>query len=219
MNHRKPNMKMWYSLGLTLLLSLAMLLVATGTAFARYRAERDREITFQVRKPEQIQLGTISVIEKDGDEADLMIFHPSQQLLWKTEDGVTKLEFVVTNGMSVTDYSARTQQVRIRMIGSLGLWNGTAVPEILIIPPQEDGDEEIAAVKATAEPLPEGTSLYYTYGEGWLYTFLDEEGKELTWELKGGRFDYAEILVTIDGQIPDNPSMLQPYVTAEVMDE
>ena len=35
MNHRKPNMKMWYSLGLTLLLSLAMLLVATGTAFAR----------------------------------------------------------------------------------------------------------------------------------------------------------------------------------------
>ena len=139
MNHRKPNMKMWYSLGLTLLLSLAMLLVATGTAFARYRAERDREITFQVRKPEQIQLGTISVIEKDGDEADLLIFHPSQQLLWKTEDGVTKLEFVVTNGMSVTDYSARTQQIRIRMIGSLGLWNGTAVPEILIIPPQEDG--------------------------------------------------------------------------------
>lgn len=220
MNQRKPNRKAWYSLGLMMLLCICVLVVATGTTFARYRAERERTITVQVRKPEQIHLGTVSILTDDTDPTVVTEeFVPTTQLVWKTDGGVTQLEFAIANGVSELDHSTRDQKVQLRMIGTLGNWTGTDAAKLsLTLPPEEDSEEE-SVIEATVTPLIEGTALYHTYGEGWLYTFLDEEEKELFWELPGGQLSYVSLTVTINGEVPSDLSLLQPYVISEVISE
>lgn len=220
MNQRKPNRKAWYSLGLMMLLCISVLVAATGTTFARYRAERERTITVQVREPEQIHLGTVNILTDDADPTVVAEeFVPTTQLAWETEDGVTQLKFAIGNGASKSDYSARDQKVQLRMIGTLGNWTGTDAAKLSLTLPPEEGSEEETVIEATVTPLTEGTALYHTYGEGWLYTFLDEEKKELFWELPGGELSFVSLTVTINGEVPSDLSLLQPYVISEVISE
>lgn len=216
MNQRKPNKKAWYSLGLAMLLCIGLLTVATGVTFARYRAERTTDFTIRVRRPELLCLGTVST-ETDGSEPPVTteIFTPAAQLNWETKDGVTQLKFAIANGTSDGEYSARDQRVKLRMIGSVGL--GTEPPALtLTLPPEEEG-ETGKVIEATAEPLVAGTALQLSYGDGWLYTFTDETGEELFWELEGGSLAYVSLTVSLAGDVSDIASQLQPHVTAEVI--
>ena len=219
MNQRKPNSRTWYLLGFTALLCIALLVMATGTAFARYRAEREAEVNFKVRVPDQVHLGTVASVtdEESGETAE--VFTPDGQLAWKTKNGVTQLSFAVANGTDETDYSQRDQKVRLRMIGTLGVWDGTQTTQLsLILPALEEGGEE-QIVTATVTPFIEGTALQPTYGDGWLYTFLDEEGEEIYWELPGGALSYITLTVAATGEVPADLNLLQPYVTAEAVQD
>lgn len=234
MSQRKPNRKAWYSLALSVLLCVGILVLATGTAFARYRAERREDIGFRVRVPDQVHFGTVSTVPEETEPEDetqatdpaeptgeteppvmVEVFTPSEQLKWETEDGVTRLEFAVANGVSEDDYSARDQAVRLRVIGSLGIWNGTKTPTLSLVLPPEEGSEEEVVVTATVAPFAEGTALKMTYGDGWLYTFLDEQGEELFWELPGGELSFITMTIVIEGEVPENLNLLQPQVVAE----
>lgn len=217
MNQRKPNIKAWYSLVLVMLLCIGLLAAATGTTLARYRAEREAEITFRVRPPEQIQLGTVEVTEEGDPPVSTEYFEAATRLKWVTENNVTQLSFAVANGSDEKTYSTRDQKVLIRMVGSVGL--GSTPPTLILTLPPEEGETEAKTVTGTATALVEGTALHYTYGEGWLYTFLDTDGEELFWELPGGELSYIGLTVTIDGTVPDDPSLLQPYVVAQVIQE
>lgn len=233
MNQRKPNRKTWYSLGLTVLLCIALLAIATGATLARYRAEREKEVDYRVRVPEQIHLGTVSVVVEETEpegEADATettgeteapvtteVFTPSSYLVWETKAGVTQLTFAVANGASASDYSARDQRVRLRMIGTLGIWTGSQTPTLhLILPPEEDSDQE-RIITATVTPFTKGSALHLAYGDGWMYTFLDEEGEELYWDLPGGKLAYVTHTIVIEGEVPENLNLLQPQVIAEVI--
>lgn len=219
MKQRKPNIKAWYSLALVMLLCIGILVTATGTTFARYRAEREKDLIFRVRAPEQIHLGTVTVLEEGDPPVTEEYFEPESKLSWVTENNVTLLKFAVANGASETDHSVRDQKFRLRMIASVGVWNGEKTPVLSLILPPEEGSTETRTVTATAEPLVEGTALYLAHGQGWLYTFTDSEGEELFWELPGGDLSYIPLTVTIDEAVPDDPSLLQPYVIAEVIPE
>ena len=219
MNQRKPNSRTWYLLGFTALLCIVLLVTATGTAFARYRAEREAEIKFKVRVPDQVHLGTVTTVTDPTSGAPGEVFTPDTQLSWETKNGVTQLRFAVANGNSETDFSARDQRVRLRMIGTLGVWDGTQTTQLsLILPALEEGGEE-RIVTATVTPFIEGTALQLTYGDGWLYTFLDEEGEEIYWELPGGELSYVTLTVAATGEVPENLNLLQPYVTAEAIQD
>ena len=216
MNQRKPNKKAWYSLALAMLLCIGLLTIATGVTFARYKAERTTDFSIKVRKPELICLGTVST---ETDESDPPVttetFTPAAQLNWETRDGVTQLKFAIGNGASGEEYSARDQQVSLRMIGSLGL--GTEPPGlVLTLPPEEEGKEG-KVIEATVTRLVEGTALQLSYGDGWLYTFTDGAGEELFWELEGGDLNYVCLTITVTGAVPADLSLLQPYVAAEVI--
>ena len=105
------------------------------------------------------------------------------------------------------------------MIGTLGIWMGTQTPELLLtIPAMSDDEKEIVA-QATVAAIEEGTPLYYSFGEGWVYTFLDDDGRELVLELAGGQLSYVNMTVSIDGEIPNTANLLQPQVIAEVVQE
>lgn len=219
MNQRKPNSRTWYLLGFTALLCIVLLVTATGTAFARYRAEREAEIKFKVRVPDQVHLGTVTTVTEPTSGAPGEVFTPDTQLAWETKNGVTQLRFAVANGNSETDFSARDQRVRLRMIGTLGVWDGTQTTQLsLMLPALEEGGED-RIVTATVTPFIEGTALQLTYGDGWLYTFLDEEGEEVYWELPGGELSYVTLTVAATGEVPENLNLLQPYVMAEAIQD
>lgn len=210
MKQQNPNKTARYLLVLTVLLCVGLLIVSTGVTFARFRAEREKRVLFQVREPEQILLGTVK------DEK----FTKNDQLIWKTKDGVTTLQFAIANGSSNTDYSQRDQKVYLRMIGAIGIGTGENVPQLTVtfIPQRGDGTEK--TIQAKVSPIAEGTALYHTYGQGWLYTFLEttvEGQEELSWKLEGGELSYIDVIITIQGDLPEGQTLLQPLVVAEPM--
>ncbi len=213
MKQHKPGKKAFQLTGLTLLFTLilciGLLIVSTGNIFARYRAERQKDVTVQVRKPEMVLLGTI----ENGE------FTSSDRLEWVVEDNVASLKFAVANGASETDFSTKDQAIQLCMIGSLGILKDGEPPwlSVTFIPQKGNGEER--TVTATASSIVEGTALYHSYGPGWLYRFYEttaEGNRELTWELPGGSLSYVILTVKTDGDIS---GLLQPLVSAEPIDD
>ena len=132
---------------------------------------------------------------------------------------VTSLKFSIANGTAKDDYSGRDQMARLKMVGTLGLWDGTRTPELLVYYQARPEDEQDTVAAAVAEPIPRGSALWYTYGDGWIYTFLDANGEELLWELPGGRLSFVTMTVVIDGEVTDRVNLLQPFVAAEPKQE
>ena len=203
MNQRKPNRIAWYSLVLLLLLCTGILVMSTGTAYARYRSQRDADITFEVGVPEQICLGTPG---KNNT------FSPEEPQ-WKTVEGITRMYLAVANGTSDTDFAAGNQRIYLRFLGSVGLWTGESAAKISLLQP--DG----TLIPAKAAPIAEGTALYHAYGAGWIYSFQDEEGEELFWELPGGELSFVSLTVTIEDEALTTDSLLRTLVTGEVIGE
>jgi len=220
MNQWKPNTSLWYSLGLGVLLCIAVLVVSTGTAYARYRTERTETVTFAVREPEQICLGTIHTVSREEATEDLPagteVFTPTQQLQWETVEGVTQLNLAIANGISDTDFSRGDQKVRLQLLGTLGLWTGAETVKISLAYPPEA--EETETLQAMVTPIVEGSVLYHTHGPGWIYSFQNTEG-ELSWTLPGGEFSYINLTVIMEGATLQEAATLQPRVTAEVIGE
>lgn len=206
MNQRKPNRIIWYSLALILVLCMGFAVMSTGTAFARYRSELRKNVTFEVREPEQISLGTLE------DKA-----FTTKAPAWKTVESETQtimqMDLAVANGTSDTDFSQQNQMVCLRLLGSPGLWNGESAAVITLI--QEDG----TTTQAKATPITEGTALYHSFGAGWIFTFQDTEGEELSWTLPGGEFTFVSMTVTIENAVMTADSLLQTHVVGKVIGE
>ena len=192
---------MWYSLVLIMVLCVGSLVMATGTTYARYRSELRRDVTFEVREPEQVCLGT-------PDEKGSFSVEAPQ---WKQQaEGVSRMDLALANGTSDTDFSRQDQWVYLRLVGSAGLWTGQSVAKITLI--QEDGTE----ITAKATPITEGTAMYHTYGAGWIFTFENEEGEELYWTLSGGELSFVSLAVTIDSEELITDSLLRTLVIGKV---
>lgn len=223
MNQRKTNNSLWYSLGLAVLLCVAFLVVATGTTLARYRSEREAEITFAVREPERVCLGTVKTITAeeatDALSEGTVVFDASMQPAWKTVENVPQLQLAVANGASATEYSIADQKIRLRLIAGLGVWTGETPANFYLILPAEDASAETKKIQGTATVIEEGTSLYQIHGAGWVYTFQDENGEELSWILEGGKLSYISLTVTMEGAELSEPSLLQHVIIADMVSE
>lgn len=220
MNQRKPNSSLWYSLGLGLLLCMAVVVVSTGTAFARYRAERTKELTFSVQDMERIYLGEFHTVtaEEATEERpqNTTYFREQNTFPLKNQDGILGLDMVVTNGKTESEYSERSQQVQIRILATSGVWTGMEpAPMELTISSQGNPDTE-ETVKAVAVQIEEGTALFRTFGAGWVYMLKGEDG-ELSWTLPGGEFSYLNVSVVMSGANPQQNARLEPRITASTI--
>lgn len=240
MNHRKQNLFMWYMMGLTMLLIAVFFVIASGTAFARYRSEIQKDIQYSVRVPDQICLGTIEMLpdaaveeteeSQDGtdgeansaegsnpDEETLPLketFVPSDSICWEMENGMARLEFAVANGNAQDRFSVRNQTFVVRLIGSLGVFNGTDIAKVQLVRSSSENPEESELLEATVTQINKETPLYTAFGEGWIFTFLDEQGEELLWRLNGGSFHFTKVTITIENAGMTDPSLLQLQVVA-----
>lgn len=211
MNQTQRNKTLWYSLMLAALLMIGCVAGLTGTSLARYRKAREETIQYTVRVPERIYLGEILVSPEDDKES----FVQNSQPRWESVDGVTQMAFAVANGSSGKQFAEDDQQVRIRLIGSLGLWDGTKTAAITLNVPQEEDPTQFEQIEAVAIPIQKESPLHMTFGDGWVFTFQDEEGEELSWTLEGGTFSCIEMTIIVENLALGDTSLLQLQVSGE----
>ena len=207
---RQKNSLLRHLLCLALLLCMAALVIATGTTYARYRTDAEAEILFEVKTPSQIVIGTV-LTDAEGNEE----FDPNGILGWKTEGNTATLEIAVSNGSSGN--GVKDQEIKLRLIGGLGLSVGEGTAEVTL-KITEDGSEKI--FYAEAEKILENTALHFEHGDGWVFTFFDENGKEFSRILEGGKSSYIKMSIIVDTteigkEIQD---LLEPQFVAETID-
>lgn len=200
MDRRKKNSSLRYLPGIALLLFAAFAVVSTGTAFARYETQINSTANFSVIEPEQFCFGTV---DEEGN------FTETDELSWKTENGVTSLCFAVSNG-SDSDYSERDMEINLRLIASLGLFDGSDSAGLTL----SVGEEAYAS---SAEEIALYSTLYYENGEGWIIRFGDEKG-EASWILEGGKHSVIEMTVTAAATDISEVSVIRPQIIADYTD-
>lgn len=222
MSNPKMNNTRWHVQGLVVLMCILLPVLATGTAEARYRAEKTAEIQFQIWEPAQIYLGTLSgTTETEGEGTaatpEELTFHPDGELTWTESLGTYSMELAVANGSSETDFSEKDQQFRLQMIGSIGLGTETEFPLIELKVPSEENPETIETFQGKASKIEKGTLLYHSMGSGWIIRFQNAEGNEPLWTLKGGTLSYKGFTITVENAKRESDILLQPQVEAKVI--
>lgn len=179
--------------------------------------------------------------EAETTETEMVeVFDPTIKPTWKSVGADTmQMRLVVANGTSEADFSQEAQQVKLQFIGTLGLWNGTEPANISVQvsaadlkQPQTDLTEEttvpeettaidevaLADLQGTVTYIEEGSLLYSTYGNGWVYTFLlPDTETEYSWTLPGGKFSYIDLMITMNCTAVGNPSFLQPRIISDLV--
>lgn len=225
MRNPKMNKSLWHVQGLIMLLCILSLIIATGTAEARYRAEKDAAAEFQVWEPAQIYLGTLSEEttetegENAGEPAENVKFDPVGVPTWEESEGSRSMVLAVANGSSETAFYTKDQQFRLQMIGSLGLGTEAAFPKIELRVPSEEDPAIYEAFQGTASSIKEGTTLYHSVGAGWIIRFQNDEGQEPSWILKGDSLSYKRFIIIMENVLTDTDIMLQPQVEVKVVQE
>lgn len=198
-------------IGLAVLALLACLITAFGISFARYRADYSQGLGFQTRLPGQICLGTVAT----ADEPQGWSFQPDTQSTWQPRGDGLQLDLAVANGTSRQNYTPETQHFTLRLVGSLGVWDGTDVAELTLrVYEPAPLEHEYRDYQATADRIRKGTPLYRTYGDGWVFSFPEGEG-ERTWTLDGSAFSTVKMTLILEGNELTQPSLLQPIVTLQ----
>lgn len=216
MKRWKLNISSWYSLGLTALLVISCLVVSTGMAWARYRTEETESIYFKAREPVSVYLGKVEYGEGNAAEGK---FVQTNEGSWElNENGQLQLRFAVANGTSEAAFEERNQEVYVRIVGSLGIQTVADNISLKLTYPNEENPDTPNVVKATAVRIDPNSTLYSTYGDGWVFTFR-EEGEELTWTLEGGELSYIEMDLTVEGGTMADTSLLQLQIASRYIKE
>ena len=198
MGRKQPDITRTLMLSATAVALTFCLLVSAGVTWARYRFRETTEVSFKQQTASQVYLW-------GGSKADGS-FAPMPADLTAATEGKT-LSFLLSNGQSGNDYSPHTQQAQVRLLCSLGLGNSANLSAELTV----DGITYTAA----AEKIDTQSPLYASFGEGWMYCFLDENGQELRWELVGNQLSTIPMQLKISAQPGESPSVLLLTASAE----
>ena len=193
------------------LLALVCLVTLVSVSYARYRYDQTENIVYTTAQPAQVYLGKMTTAANG-----VPLFDPEASGSWETVGAVSKLEFTVANGTTAKSYAKKDLVFTLHIIGGLGLGSAEAAPITLHIP--QAGTEALTIVGTASRILPD-SPMYHTYGDGWIYSFLDEEGQELSWELKGDKFSVVALTITVESEVMLDDALLRTVVTGEVISE
>lgn len=180
---------------LTALLVLGCVCLLIGTAWARYRYRQTIDVEFSQKAADQVYLFG----EKTADG-----FSPMPDTLTETENGQV-LDFVVTNGESESQFSKEDQHAYVRLYASLSLGKGDNLSATLTVNSKQ--------YTAVARQLDADSAICKTFGEGWIYCFMDENGEELRWFLEGGKLSAVDMSLLVNADTGLDSSLLRLMVT------
>ena len=212
MNHRKLNISRWTFAGLAVVMVIGCLVAATGNSLARYRINTEKSILFAAQIPGQVYLGK----PVQSEEENANSFDPAMTNPWEMVNGHPEMTFLVANGTTETEFFEKDQQFRIRLVGSLGIWDESQTVKVSLFVPRPNDPSKEEELTATAPRILPQSNLYGTFGEGWVFSFRDEQGKEYCWDLKGGQFSTLQMRIVLDGIPVTDVSLLQLQVTSDV---
>lgn len=185
MERKQSNIGTWYRLGFAALLVVACIMLAAGTAFARYRTEREGELFIQTQAPSYVYLGGVFNGEFTAGGGN-----------WQVNDeGKPQLQFMLSNQGMTETAAPGDQEVFLRVLVSEGIGNETL--QLILTTPEGEN------VMGEAVPVGKNTPLYLQFGAGWIYTFRDANGEELTWKLEGGQ--RSEVIMTLTANYATMP--------------
>lgn len=118
---------------------------------------------------------------------------------WQAEGDTYSTTFSVHNG------GGEARDCSVQLLASLGLKSSDRIQLQLVL-----GDQ---VYQATAEPIPQGSALYGSFGPGWIYSFTDG-GNELSHTLPTGG-DWSGRLVITPAGVIDNSVLFQILVHGE----
>ena len=196
MDRRKLHIFPWALLLLASLLAIGSIAVCVGVSFARYRTEAGWEQQFEVRQNGSVLLGQMI----DGVFSDT-------EGTWVRSEGQLTLDFAVSNG-TADAHSDMDQQVSLRVIASLSAGTQQTLSRLTLT---VDGE----TYTATAEAIRRGSSLYRSFGDGWILRFLGEDGQELSWTLAGDAQNHIEMRLSMDETLLEDTSLLQLQLLGE----
>ena len=208
MNRRKLHISQWCVLGLAAVLAVGCLIAGAGSALARYRVEAQESVVFVAREGQKIYLGQ-TFWSEDGQ---IRLFDDKAEGTWKQVEDQTQLEFAVANGTMTEDPAQEDQQVRIRLVGSPGVWDGARAAQIQLLVPKKTDANQYDTYTATATKIQPQSPMHAQFGDGWMFSFHDKIGQELTWTLTGGQFSCYEMRLVLADEMLIDTSFLQLQV-------
>ncbi|MDD6095776.1 MAG: hypothetical protein PUC29_08550 [Clostridia bacterium] len=184
MNSEKRKQPLPFRLCLVGVLCASLLILGIGTAQARYRNSTEKDIAFQAEQLKQVFLWS----DTGGELSDLTPLADWTQ----TKGGGAKLSFKVSNGTSEESFCSEPLSFNIRVAASLGIMQNTDNVRVCL---KIDGEQ----YTAVAEPILKGTSRYEKFGPGVIYSFYDEKGVELSWQLTEDSLSVVKAELTVEG--------------------
>ena len=197
-------MKRKYLNLLTLVCLVVCLALSVGVAYGRFQWEFPQmPYLFTPELPDNLFLcGSVS--EDWLDHGNL----PELSDQWMPDGDGVKKEFGVTNGYAQL-VSRQEQIYTVRLAVSLGVEDPTKLTVTLS---WRDSQGEIHQETAEPVPIAEGTTLHTSFGDGWVYRFL-QDGQEVKFSLPGGELAYANYAITVAGDV--EPVMLDVQIIGQ----
>lgn len=129
---------------------------------------------------------------------------------WTLRDYGATLDFFAVNGADADNFAKRNQSCTVRLAAGLG---GESLKVELSY---KNSEGELVQAEGVATEIENGTALYSSFGPGTLHRFYDENGEELTFELKGGELSYENFTLTVEGVA--DLSLINLFVEGEYVD-
>lgn len=196
--NRESDKSMYIVLYFIIAILCVSLFLIIGFTWARYQETEEGELKYTTKG--SLALSLWKGIDSDGD---LVL----GENIWEYENDEASLEFYIGNGGSVTNAADEDQEVTVRlMVGP-----GVSVDESTQLALWIEGD----MYEGTLTEITESTPLFENFGSGWYYAFYDDEGKEFSWRLEGGKLSVLYGELTLCGAYWEETTLLQLMVNSD----
>lgn len=181
-----------YLLWLAALCMAACMVLTVGVTFARYQSEIDLDsLWFSAEVADRLHLCDGHMTQSQMNSGSWSGRTPA----WtETEEGLA-LEFCISNGTSGESFATRDQMASVRLAAGLGIQD----PETLTVVLTFERDDQQVQLTAVPELIEEGSALYYSFGDGWLYRFYEEDA-EAAFLFDGEELSYQNFTLTVAGE-------------------
>ena len=202
--HNKSNSVMT---GLLVMCLSACLVLMVGVSYARYQQDFEPvDYLFAADEGTELLLG--GVVTQSWLDAGNWPKNPS----WQAGETDAKLQFSVSNGRGVSAYARQDQAYTLQLLAGLTIERA----EQITVQLSYEKDGQTVQLHGVAEEIPDGSMLQSRFGDGWIYRFCDENGKEQVFDLPGGALHYQNFSLTISGTT--DPALLQVRVNVPYKD-
>lgn len=161
---------------LCLLLLWSVMILGIGGSYAKYQSTKEQDFVLKIRKP-----GTFSVTGRDGEAMES----------WQVQsDNSVRLGFAVSNQDTVQGSAHNSDLLYTLTITSTGEAGNLSLGTF-----DAAGNEIIYEGHRIA--WEEDSKQYQEVGPGYYWKFYDQNGKELIWELEGGKVSFQNYFMMI----------------------